>query len=112
MDGFSFDSETRAALRVQPIEAIMWAVCEKYGLSQVELCSQRRQVHLVRPRHIAFWLCKELTLASFPEIGRMFGNRDHATIIHGVKKIQAEVDAASELGLAAIDLKMQLGAKQ
>lgn len=112
MDGFSFYKHTRVALRVQPIAGIMRAVCEKFVVSPVELCSQRRQAHLVRPRHIAFWLCKELTWASFPEIGRMFGNRDHSTVIYGVNKIQAEVDAVTEIGLAALALKDKLRGEQ
>ena len=112
MDGFSFTDETRAALRVQPIGAIMRAVCEKFVVSQMELCSQRRQAHLVRPRHVAFWLCKELTAATYPEIARMFGGRDHTTILHGVKKIEAEVNAVSELGIAALVLKDKLRGEQ
>jgi len=112
MDGLDFYEPTRAALRVQPIAGIMRAVCEKFVISQIELCSARRQSHLVRPRHIAFWLCKELTLASFPEIGRLFGNRDHSTIIYGVNKIQAEVDALTETGIAALSLKVRLRGEQ
>lgn len=105
MDGFSFTGETRSALRVQPIGGIIRAVCEEYLVSQLELSSQRRSRHLVVPRHIAFWLCKELTLATYPEIGRMFGGRDHTTIMHGAKKIQIEVDAGSPIGQAALKLK-------
>jgi len=43
------------------------------------------------------YLCRELTSESFPEIGSRFGGRDHATVIHGVKKIAAQLEGDSEL---------------
>jgi chromosomal replication initiator protein len=49
--------------------------------------SDKRLKTVVIPRQIAIYLCRELTKASFPEIGDKFGGKDHSTIIHSVKKI-------------------------
>ena len=45
----------------------------------------------VRPRQVAMYLAKTLTLRSLPEIGRRFGGRDHTTVLHAVRKIEALV---------------------
>ncbi len=58
-----------------------------YQISVDEINSARRQIHIVRPRQVAMFLSKELTLRSFPEIGRAFGNRDHTTVLHACRKI-------------------------
>ena len=83
---------------VPSIRLIIDTVCVQYNLSYVEICGNCRQRHLIVPRHIAYWLCKKLTMASYPEIGRKFNNRDHTTIMHGAKKIQIEVDAKTWIG--------------
>jgi chromosomal replication initiator protein len=58
--------------------------------------SARRARQIARPRQIAMFLAKNLTSLSYPEIGRNFGNRDHTTIMHAVRKIEElmETDAA------------------
>lgn len=67
--------------------SIIHAVCRYYQVEIRDFLSARRFVALSRPRHIAMYLCKRLTLRSFPDIGRRMGNRDHTTVIHGVQKI-------------------------
>jgi chromosomal replication initiator protein len=47
-----------------------------------------RTANVVRPRQIAMYLAKTLTLRSLPEIGRRFGGRDHTTVLHAVRKIE------------------------
>jgi chromosomal replication initiator protein len=53
--------------------------------------SSRRTANVVRPRQIAMYLAKTLTLRSLPEIGRRFGGRDHTTVLHAVRKIETLV---------------------
>ena len=53
--------------------------------------SSRRTANVVRPRQIAMYLAKTLTLRSLPEIGRRFGGRDHTTVLHAVRKIEGLV---------------------
>ena len=50
--------------------------------------SARRSRQIARPRQIAMYLAKNLTSMSYPEIGKRFGNRDHTTIMHAVRKIE------------------------
>jgi chromosomal replication initiation ATPase DnaA len=59
-----------------------------YGISKNAFYSQRREARIVRARQVAYHIAKEMTCASFPEIGRNFGGRDHSTILHGCRKIE------------------------
>lgn len=72
------------------IECIQKEVCKYYGLNINELLSKKRNKQLVYPRHIAMFLCRKMTDASFPLIGDQFGGRDHTTVMHGVEKIAKE----------------------
>jgi len=74
------------------IECIQKEVCKYYGLNIGELLSKKRNKQLVYPRHIAMFLCRKLTDASFPLIGDQFGGRDHTTVMHGVEKIEKEIE--------------------
>jgi hypothetical protein len=77
---------------------ILRAVCREFDITIVELLSDRRSADVVRPRHIAFVLCKHLTTCSLSEIGRRFGGRDHSTVLHGVRKL-ARFLAATKDGM-------------
>ncbi|HVI36710.1 MAG TPA: helix-turn-helix domain-containing protein, partial [Gaiellales bacterium] len=66
---------------------IQSAVSEIFHISITELRGDRRQQSIAYPRHIAMYLCRELTDASLPKIGAKFGGRDHSTVLHGVNKI-------------------------
>ena len=74
------------------IEDIQRAVARQYNVSRSDLLSSRRTANVVRPRQIAMYLAKTLTLRSLPEIGRRFGGRDHTTVLHAVRKIEGLVD--------------------
>ena len=71
---------------------IMATVANFYNVKVSDLKGSRRLKQLVRPRHVAMFLIRKYTQHSFPEIGRIFGNRDHATVQHAVKKIRAQID--------------------
>lgn len=79
------------------IEDIQRAVSRHYNVSRTELLSNRRKRAIVRPRQIAMYLAKTLTLRSLPEIGRRFGGRDHTTVLHAVKKIEGLSDTDEKL---------------
>ena len=70
------------------IEDIQRIVARQYNVSRADLPSSRRTANVVRPRQIAMYLAKALTLRSLPEIGRRFGGRDHTTVLHAVRKIE------------------------
>ena len=70
------------------IEDIQRIVARQYNVSRADLLSSRRTANVVRPRQVAMYLAKILTLRSLPEIGRRFGGRDHTTVLHAVRKIE------------------------
>ncbi len=87
------EREVRDLIRPQEpkrvkIEDIQRVVARQYNVSRADLLSSRRTANVVRPRQIAMYLAKTLTLRSLPEIGRRFGGRDHTTVLHAVRKIE------------------------
>jgi chromosomal replication initiator protein len=82
------------------IDDIQKLVASHYNISRADILSSRRTANVVRPRQIAMYLSKVLTLRSLPEIGRRFGGRDHTTVLHAVRKI--EELAARDKGLAEV----------
>lgn len=79
----------RANDKTLSIEDIQKKVAEHFHLKVADLTSARRAQNITRPRHIAMYLAKKLTSKSLPEIGRSFGGRDHAAIIHAVKRVES-----------------------
>jgi chromosomal replication initiator protein len=73
--------------RAITIEHVQAAVCEWFGVSQADLRGDKRPQSIAYPRHIAMYLCRELTDQSLPKIGAKFGGRDHSTVMHGVRRI-------------------------
>jgi len=80
------------------VDEIQKAVADHFKLKQLDLLSERRTRAVARPRHVAMYLAKQLTTRSYPDIGRRFGGRDHTTVLHAVKRIEAL--KATEAGLA------------
>ena len=74
------------------IKDIQKTVCEYFSISHNELVGKRRDQKVVKPRQVAMFLCKELTGASYPEIGSEFGGRDHTTVMHSCRKIDANIE--------------------
>ena len=109
------EREARDLIRPQEpkrikIEDIQRVVARQYNVSRSDLLSSRRTANVVRPRQVAMYLAKTLTLRSLPEIGRRFGGRDHTTVLHAVRKIEALVardTALSEEGRVASKRQLQ-----
>ena len=70
------------------IEEIQRRVAAHYNIKPAELSSNRRAQVVVRPRHVAMYLAKQLTSRSLPEIGRKFGKRDHTTVMYAIRRIE------------------------
>ncbi|MDK9696140.1 MAG: chromosomal replication initiator protein DnaA [Siculibacillus sp.] len=83
---------TREPKKVK-IEDIQRVVSKHFNVTKADLLSARRTRTVVRPRQIAMYLAKALTPRSLPEIGRRFGNRDHTTVLHAVRKIEEMANA-------------------
>jgi chromosomal replication initiator protein len=71
------------------VDQIQKTVAEHYSLKQADLISERRARAVARPRQVAMWLAKQITTRSLPDIGRRFGGRDHTTVLHAVRRIEA-----------------------
>lgn len=69
------------------IDDIQAEIARFYDVSKADLLSPVRTTELVRPRQVAYYLCRQLTPRSLPDIGRRFGGRDHSTVHHGNQKI-------------------------
>jgi chromosomal replication initiator protein len=79
------------------IETIQKSVADKFGVRVAQLKEKSNRKDIVLPRQVAMFLCKELTQASLPEIGRAFGGKHHTTVIHSVNKIQNDRQSDPEL---------------
>ena len=90
------------------IEDIQRIVARQYNVSRADLLSSRRTANVVRPRQVAMYLAKVLTLRSLPEIGRRFGGRDHTTVLHAVRKIENLAGNDSAFAEEIESLKRQL----
>jgi chromosomal replication initiator protein len=71
------------------IDAIQKFVSDYYQLKLADLKSRNNSKSVAMPRQVAMYLCKSLTHASLPEIGRSFGGKHHSTVIHSIKKVEA-----------------------
>lgn len=78
-------------------EDIQQHVCEFYRVKLADMLSASRQKSIVVPRQVAMYLCKQLITLSMPDIGRRFGGRDHTTVLHTIRKIQADIKENPEL---------------
>ena len=90
------------------IEDILRIVSRHFAVSKQDILSQRRHRSVVRPRQIGMYLAKHLTSRSLPEIGRRFGDRDHTTVLHAIRKIDQEVGENPRLKDEIEELKRQL----
>lgn len=72
---------------------IKQVVARHYKVRVSDMESARRPRLLVRPRQVAMYLCKRMTLHSLPEIGRAFGGRDHTTVLHAVRRVESFIEA-------------------
>jgi len=79
------------------VENIQKTVADYYKIKVADMYSKKRPANIARPRQIAMYLSKELTQKSLPEIGEMFGGRDHTTVLHAVRKIGGERQTNTEL---------------
>lgn len=75
---------------------IINVVAEHFGVKPEDIMSQKRNSEFVLPRQVVMYLCRELTNVSQINIGKILGKKDHTTVIHGVKKIEAEMQNSEE----------------
>lgn len=95
--------------RLRPsVRQIQKVVASSYCTPFYEMLSPRRTANVVRPRQVAMYLAKKITLLSFPDIGRRFGGRDHTTVLHAVRKIGDLITTDPALAAEIDALKQQI----
>ncbi|MFL0811195.1 MAG: chromosomal replication initiator protein DnaA [Agarilytica sp.] len=83
--------------RLVSIDNIQRVVAEYYKIKVSDLHSKRRSRSVARPRQVAMYLAKELTHHSLPEIGEVFGGRDHTTVLHACRKIKELLESDADI---------------
>ena len=94
--------------KIVAMDDIQEVVCAQFHVKVAEIKSRRRSKTLVHPRQIAMYLCRELTDASYPEIGRQFGGKDHTTIIHACRQVAKAKEIDTALQTTIETLKEQI----
>lgn len=104
--GFGFYVKRTETLWLDDVARV---VCAVFGVTKSDLISPRRAVHLVAARQVFFWLARQYTTFSFPQIGAFCGKRDHSTVLHGVRKIEEQMDRyRTKIELCVFDLGLTL----
>lgn len=86
------------------VKKILKVVSKFYEISIDDIQGEKRLESIVKARHVAMYLIRELCKLSYPNIGRKFNNRHHTTIMHGYKKIKENVEKNNELHKEIITL--------
>lgn len=81
---------------------VLAAVATEFGVTRGELIGDRRARAIARPRQVAYLLARELTPQSLPAIGRSFGDRDHSTIIAGIRSLQRWADGETRATIGRV----------
>jgi chromosomal replication initiator protein len=92
--GYYFRENRPKPVDVKEIQA---AVCREFGIGPEQLLGKRRDKKTVLARQVAMHLIRELTTLSLPEIGRIFGGKDHSTVVHACSKVKALLREDPEL---------------
>ena len=89
-------------------EYIISVVAEHYHVSVADLCGNKRSSKIVMPRQIAMYLCRDIIDTSLRAIGKHLGDRDHTTVMHGIEKIEKEIDTNENLRNSIETLKKKI----
>jgi chromosomal replication initiator protein len=91
------------------VSAIVKHVAAAFGVNEKEMLGASRLRGVLRPRQVAMYLARELTGLSLPRIGAAFGNRDHTTVLHACRKVEAELAEDLALAKQVSELRVVLG---
>jgi chromosomal replication initiator protein len=87
------------------VEEIQQRVAEQFGVSRAELVGSSRAATPLRARQVAIFLTRDLTDLSLPQIGRLYGGRDHSTVINSLRRVEASLDEDAELAEKVRELR-------
>ena len=83
--------------RTTSVEEIQQRVAERFGISRAELVGSSRASTPLRARQVAIFLTRDLTDLSLPQIGRLYGGRDHTTVLNSLRRVEASLDEDADL---------------
>ena len=89
-------------------EYIISMVAEHFNVSTADLCGNKRSSKIVMPRQVAMYLCREILAIPLKNVGQYLGNRDHTTVMHGVEKIEKELQTNEQLQNTVETLKKKI----
>ncbi|WP_312432832.1 chromosomal replication initiator protein DnaA [Lacrimispora sp.] len=89
-------------------ELVIQVVADHYGITPLDISSQKRNKEIVYPRQIVMYLCRDMVGTPLQMIGKYLGGRDHTTIIHGIEKITAEINKNDTLNNTIEILKKKI----
>ena len=98
----------KAEKKVITVEYIQEVVANHYNISPEQIRSKKRTHNITYPRQIAMYLCRKIMDVSATDTGKMFGGRDHSTVIHGCDKITAEMERDANLRQVLIELEKKI----
>ncbi|HKF84010.1 MAG TPA: chromosomal replication initiator protein DnaA [Solirubrobacterales bacterium] len=87
------------------VEEIQQRVAERFGISRAELIGSSRAATPLRARQVAIFLTRDLTDLSLPQIGRLYGGRDHTTVLNSLRRVEAGLDEDPELAEKVRELR-------
>ena len=87
---------------------IISMVAEHFNVSTADLCGNKRSSKIVMPRQVAMYLCREILAIPLKNVGQYLGNRDHTTVMHGVEKIEKELQTNEQLQNTIDTLKKKI----
>jgi chromosomal replication initiator protein len=89
--------KTSRAPEASPVEEIQEHVSRAFGISRAELIGSTRAARPLRARQVAIYLTRELTDLSLPQIGRLYGGRDHSTVLNSIRRVEARFSEDEKL---------------
>jgi hypothetical protein len=94
--------------RIVMVADIQRAVANRFDVPEIEMTSARRHKPYARARQVAMYLSRDLTPQSLPSIGRLFGGRDHTTIMHGINVVETLRKSDADLNSTIDELRQEL----
>jgi chromosomal replication initiator protein len=101
-------SVSKQSVGYHPASVVIGAVGDYYGISPDDITGRKRDLKTSRARHIAMYLLRQQNHCNLADIGKILGNRDHSTVIHGCEKISTEIAVDSQLSKSVEDIRVML----
>jgi chromosomal replication initiator protein len=101
-------SVSKQSVGYHPAPTVIRAVADYYGVSPDDITGKKRDLRTSRARHVVMYLLRQQNHCNLTEIGKILGDRDHSTVIHGCEKISAAISADSQLSKSIEEIRMML----